>query len=72
MHDHQTGPLGDLESAVAELREGQHELLRMYEELRERCPRTCWFVQQRERARQELRAFDPLEVPRNHEDYQPE
>lgn len=64
-------PLGNLSEEVAELREGQHELLRMYEELREFRPRRCRCVARAERARQELAARDVFAPEPDHEDYVP-
>lgn len=57
---------------LADLRDGQHELLRMYEELRDRFPKHCLCAAMRERARAELAALDVLAPETNHEDYQPE
>lgn len=65
--------LDALTQAVAELREGQDELLRLYEELGERYPKDCLCAGMRDRARRELLALDlfPAE-PENFEDYRPE
>lgn len=56
---------------LAEVREGQHELLRMYEELRELYPHNCRCAARTERARRELAAFDVFAPEPNHEDYVP-
>lgn len=66
-----TGQIIDLTSELAEIREGQHELLQMYEELRELYPRNCVCAAQREQARRELAALDVLAPWPNHEDYVP-
>jgi hypothetical protein len=66
-----TGQLVTLTSGLAEVREGQHELLHMYEELRELYPQRCLCASGRERAQRELAALDPFTPEPNHEDYVP-
>ncbi len=66
-----TDQLTTLTSELAEVREGQHELLRMYEELRELYPHNCMCAARKERAQRELAAFDPFAPEPNHEDYVP-
>jgi hypothetical protein len=63
--------LDAVNTELAELREGQHELLRMWEELRDRYPSHCLCTEMRERARAEVLAHDVLAPDVDHEDYQP-
>lgn len=63
--------LGALQAAVTELRDGQDELLRMYEELRELYPQNCRCAAQAERARAAALAADPLAWEFAREDYVP-
>jgi hypothetical protein len=68
----QAAQLAKLTTDVAELREGQDELLCMYEELGQRYPKSCLCAAMRDRARAEVLAFDPFAPMANHEDYQPD
>jgi hypothetical protein len=69
---HATAGLDDVAAEVTELRDGQHELLRMYEELRDRYPKHCLCAEMRERARTEVLAHEVFAPDVDHEDYQPE
>ena len=64
--------LNALRSTVAELRDGQHALLDMYEELRVNYPANCRCAQEREQARADVLASDPFAPEANHEDYVPD
>jgi hypothetical protein len=64
--------LDALAAEVTELRDGQHELLRMYEELGERYPKNCLCADVRDRARAAAMASDVFAPEPNYEDYRPE
>jgi hypothetical protein len=64
--------LETLAAELVELRDGQHELLRMYEELGDRYPKHCFCADMRDRVRAKALAVDPLAPEPNHEDYQPQ
>lgn len=64
--------LAALHSAVDELRDGQDELLRMYEELGTNYPRNCICARMREQARAEVLGMDVFAAEIDRTDYQPD
>ncbi len=66
-----TKHLDKLTAELSEVREGQHELLRMYEELRMLYPKHCLCANRKERAARELERLDLFAAEPNHEDYVP-
>jgi hypothetical protein len=68
-----TARVDELAGRVAELRDGQDELLRMFEELRTLYPANCLCADRRaEAAKRELLAEDVLGNATAHEEYRPQ
>lgn len=60
-----------LQANMVELRDGQHELLCMYEELRDNYPVNCLCARMRQNTLAEVLTADPFAPEANHEDYVP-